>query len=1008
MKLTIQRIFATFAVFSTCMATALAQNTIKGVVTDANEETLIGAAVMIKGTATGAVTDINGSYTINASSDAILVFSSIGYETLEVPVDGRAVINVVMKEDTQLIDESVVIGYGTMSRKNFTGSVANVKMNDSPIMNTLSTNALSLLDGVVTGINFGKSGEAGSTPSMVVRGQKSIASTSADPLIVLNGVIFTGSMNDIDPNIIESMSVLKDATSLAAYGSQAANGVIMITTKKGNMGKPKVNFSASVALSQPGYRPDVKSPEQYIELMNIRHNTDDPTNWMSTLELNRYKSGETVDWYGLINRTGVNQNYALNVSGATENVSYFVSAGYLNNKNFIVGDQFDRFNTNVRLNAKVNKYISVGFHSNLSKTRNDGIRPNYEAAVTLSPFTEPYLSDGRYRLYVDGVETTTVNPLWNVFNGVDHENRRSSLVTGGDLEIKIPGVKGLSFKITGSYTTNNTTIRHFVHETNYANLSLGEDAYTTKAQDAYLANANGYITENKYTSWVLDNILTYTREFGKHYVNASLVYTRDSQKFDSHNTTASDFSAVGNTNLGFDGLNLAAAQKAGAIAYTLHNDVGYLARAIYSYNNTYHFNASVRRDGSSVFGSENKWGVFPAVGFAWTMSNEKFMENATAVDNLKIKASWGINGNQSLAPYGTLSTLNVGQSGGIAAFFGDQISWGQSVAALGNASLGWESTQSVNFGAETDLLKNRIHFEIDSYISKTTNQIFNRNVPVMGAGVTTQKATMGQVNNWGIEANLTTHNIKRADFNWRTTLTFTINRNKLVSLYGDGQDDITNSLFLGHSLGAIYGYKWIGVVQETDTDYMAANGANPGDAKYANLDGSEDGRITSSDRTILGYAKDNFRMSMQNTFTYKGFTLYLLFNGVFSGGGYGMAANNAAYLTEDGYGSRSALNHPFWTAENPSNIYPAYNFMDKERFTALQPYGFVRLQEANLSYSFNPALLKKAKISALKLFISGSNLFFIAPGWTGSDPEVRSYASAQLPRTFTFGANISF
>lgn len=1010
MKKTILKMLAVLAFSFAFGAAALAQGsiTVSGVVSDASNEPLIGVAVLVQGTTTGTVTDVDGTYSLRVPADAILEFSSIGYVTAVVPVEGKTKIDVALEEDNKLLDESVVIGYGTTTRKNFTGSVTNVKMTDSPIMNTSTSNAFSLLDGVVSGVKFSKSGEAGSSPSMQVRGQKSISSGSTAPLIVLNGVIFTGGMNDIDPNSIESMSVLKDATSLAAYGSKAANGVIMVTTKKGNQGKPMVNFSTSVALSRPDYRPEMRDAAGYIELMNTRRMANDPSDWMPTLAMQRYKDNNPMDWYNYITRTGVNQNYSLNVSGATDRINYYVGAGYLNNKNFIVGDQFDRFSTNVRLSAKINDYVTIGFNSNQSRNRNDGVRPDYGAAVTTSPFNEPFLPDGRLRLYVDGVETTTTNPLWNTLSGsVDHENRRVSNVTGGEIEVKFPWVPGLSFKVTGSYTTNNSTTRHFVHETNFANISLGDEAYTTAAQDAYLSKANGYINESKRTSWVLDNILTYTLDKGDHYVNATLVYTRDSQKVDGHQATGTDFSAVGNTTLGFYGLNLAASQKFSNISYSLHNDVGYLARAMYAYRNTYHFNASVRRDGSSVFGADKKWGVFPAVGLAWTASNEEFIKKIKGLDYLKLKASWGVNGNQSLEPYGTLSTLNVGQSGGIASFFDGNVAWGQSVAALGNTALGWEQTESFNYGFEADFLKSRVHLEVDAYNSKTTNQIFTRNVPVMGSGITSQRATMGRVDNWGIEAVLQTKNIEKRDFRWTTRISFTMNRNKLVELYGDGEDDITNSLFLGKSLGAIYGYKWIGIVQETDTDYMAANGAKPGDAMYENIDGSPDGKITADDRTILGYGKDNFRMSMQNTFSYRNWQLYVLVNGTFGGNGYGLAGNKMSYLTYEGYANRNTLAHPFWTPENPSNIYPSYTYSD-DRFLGLQSFGFVRLQEANLSYSFSRDLVSKIGISALRFYISGSNLWFFAPYWVGSDPEIRSYSSAQLPRTVTFGASITF
>ncbi|MBQ8071100.1 MAG: TonB-dependent receptor [Bacteroidales bacterium] len=1002
--------FVTAVLAAALTVAASAQNQsvkVNGTVTDANNEPLIGVGVMLENSTTGVVTGIDGDFSIEVPANSTLVFSSIGYLTKKVVVEQSGTITVTLEEDNQLLEESVVIGYGTTTRKNFTGSVSSVKMEDSPIINTTVNNAFSLLDGVVTGVNFRKSGEASSSPSMLVRGQKSIASSSSNPLIVLDGVIYTGSMNDIDPSTIESLSVLKDATSLAAYGSQAANGVIMITTKKGVRGKPVISFNTSLALVTPNFRPDMRDGSEYIELMNTRRRTSDPSDWMSSLQMERYKANDPVDWYKFITRKGFNQNYSLSFSGATDVVDYYVSASYLNNRNFIKGDEYDRLTTTARVNVKINQYISAGANFNQSYNRNDGIRPDYSAAVTLSPWNEPYLSDGRLRKYVDGVEITSTNPMWNPLNGQERENRRKSSVSGGNIEIKFPWVKGLSYKITGSYTENTSTVRSFTHETNFVNISLGEAGYTTAEQDKYLTDATGSISESKTRSWVIDNILTYNREIGDHYINATLVYTRDSQEVDAYTTSGSDFSAVGNTNLGFHGLNLAAVQKYNSMSYSLHNDIGYLARAIYAYRNTYHINLSVRRDGSSVFGAKHKWGIFPAVGFAWTLSNEPFFK-VEAINNLKFKASWGLNGNQSLSPYGTLSTMNVGKSGGISSFFDESVAWGQSVAALGNADLGWESTASFNYGVEADFLKDRLHIEINGYKSKTTDQIFSRNIPVMGSGITSQRATMGRVDNWGIEADLRSININSRNFTWTTNMTFSMNRNKLVDLYGNGEDDIANSLFLGKSLGAIYGYKWIGIVQETDTDYMAANGAKPGDVKYGNIDGSEDGKITESDRTILGYNKDNFRLSMQNTFRYKSLQLYFLLNGTFGGHGYGLAQNNMAYQTYEGYANRNTLDHPFWTAEKPSNKYPSYAFSDNTRFTALQSYGFVRLQEANLSYSFNKDLVSKIGLSAMRVFVSGSNLFFIAPHWVGSDPEVRSYSSAQLPRTVTVGASITF
>ncbi|WP_340113251.1 SusC/RagA family TonB-linked outer membrane protein [Maribellus mangrovi] len=980
------------------------EKTITGVVTDITGAPMPGVTVVVEGMTIGTITNSDGTFTLNIPEEAAeLHFSFVGMKTQIIPIEGKTHFVVALEEDAIGLDEVVAIGYGVTKRKNFTGSVARVDMENSPIMNKSTTDAFSLLDGITTGINFSKSGEAGEETELLVRGQKSINEESTAPLLVVDGIIFSGSMNDIDPSTVENIQVLKDATSLAAYGSKAANGVIMITRKKGIKGKPIISVSANTGFSNPNFRPDMRDEQGYIELMNARTGA---TTWVSALEQANIDANTPTDYYDMITRTGVQQNYSVNVSGGGNAMDYFIGTSYLDNKNFVVGDQYKRTTFSARINTHINDYLSVSASFDKSFNNYDGIVPNYGAAVTLSPWTEPYLSDGRWRLYVDGREETTQNPLWDTNVGRDDEDRRNATIIGGTVDFKIPGIEGLSYKLTGSYTTNTRLQREFTYETNFVNLALGEAGYTPEAQSAYLDRANGSISENKTTSWVIDNILTYTNQFDDHFINATLVYTRDSRKMDSFGMTGTDFTGIGNTNLGFYGLSNAVTQAIDEIGYELHNDVGYLARASYSYKDTYHLNASFRRDGSSVFGTDKKWGNFPAFGVAWTMSNEGFLSTNSLIDNWKLKASWGKNGNQTLQPYGTLSTMDVGRGGGIAYWFDNQVMWGQSLATLGNNELAWETTTSFNIGTEIDLI-DRIHLEVDGYKSVTTDQIFSRTIPVMGAGITDQMATMGKVENWGIEAVVNTTNMQSGDFRWTSGLTFTMNRNKLVELYGgDETGDINAGFFIGESLSAIYGYEWIGVVQEDDLDYINANSAHPGDGKFANIDGSEDGVITVNDRKILGFGKESFRMSLQNTFTWKNFQLYALFNGIFSGGDYGYAENNIAYLSTDGYQYHNMLNHPFWTPENKSDTYTAVNWSDS-KFTALQKYTFVRLQELNLSYTFDRATLDRIKLSSLKVFVSGSNLFFFAPDWEYSDPEIRSFEAAQLPRTFTLGINFT-
>ncbi|MDR2969322.1 MAG: TonB-dependent receptor [Tannerellaceae bacterium] len=984
-----------------------------GTVYDENQVPVIGANIIEKGNPTnGTVTDIDGKFSLDVPNNAVLQVTYIGYLSQEIAVKGQTSMPVVLMEDTRSLDEVVVIGYGTTTRQNFTGSVATVKVEDSPAALTPTTNVMNLLRGTVAGITVNRSGESGASPAMQVRGQRSINGNS-DPLFVLDGVIFNGTLNDLDVNSIESISVLKDASTLAAYGTRAANGVVMITSQKGKRGKPVINLNTSWAMTAPNFRPDMRDGEGYNELLNRRSGLapDADPIWMSDLEKANYEKGETTDWFDYIIRPGLVQNYSLSFSGATENMNYYMSAGRWDQKGNYYGDNFQRNTFSARMNTNINQYVEIGANVNLAYNNSDGVRPSYGGSISTTPWGEPELANGNIRKFPDGRETSVVNPLWNTFNGVDRELVGSTQVLGGFVNIKIPGIEGLTYKITGSYTNRSSETRQFTHETNWPEMSLGDAGYTTEIFDSHLVEANGSITNNGTKSWILDNILNYTRSFDKHYFNATLVYTRDEQVRDNTRMTGSDFRGIGNTSLGFYGLTNADVQKieledANPLTNSRIANIGYLGRLNYSFDNKYHVNLAVRRDGASVFGQDKKWGTFPSVGVAWTVTRESFMQHIESVDDLKLKLSWGKNGNQALSPYRTLSPVAMGRGGNQVYYFGGNVAYGQQITALGNPTLGWEETTSLNYGFEMDILKERLHMDVNIYNSVTREQIFNRVVPPMNSGISRQDATMGQVNNRGVEISLNATPVKRSDFTWNAGLIFTLNRNKLVDLYGDGQDDIANSLFLGKSLGAIYGYAWDGIVQEGEDNYLTNLVPLPGDPRYVDLNG--DGRLLDADdRKILGYDKENFRLSMTNTFSYKNFDLYIMINGTFGGNGYGMARNNNAYLTGAHMFYFNSLDFPYWTPENRSEKYPKWTYQHN-RFIALQSYSFVRLQDVNLSYTFPERITNKLGVNGLKLFLSGTNLLFYAPHWEGSDPEIRNYGAAQLQRVFTFGINVKF
>src|SRR5690606_24395614 len=470
---------------------------------------------------------------------------------------------------------------------------------------------------------------------------------------------------------------------------------------------------------------------------------------------------------------------------------------------------------------------------------------------------------------------------------------------------------------------------------------------------------NGSIDRRRTFSYVFDNIVNYTNSFGDHALDVTLVATRDFLKYGREVSSGNDFAANGNTILGIQGLHKATVQRIN-LEGNERTNIGYLGRVNYAFADKYYFTGSYRRDGASVFGVNNKWADFWAAGVAWRITNESFMASSGVLDDMKLKFSWGQNGNQGVSPYGTLSVVNNAASGGVRYEFSNspgEVYYGLYQNTLGNGSLGWEKTSSWNAGFESAWLGNRIFADVDLYFAKTTDQIFTRNIPVM-TGFKDMLTSMGQVNNTGIEATVRTVNVQKPNLTWSTTVTFWKNKNKLVSLYGedlDGDgvedDDIANGLFIGESINAIYGYEQIGIVQEGDTEYIELTGAAPGAPKYRDLDG-EPG-ITAADRKILGDQLENFRLNFSSNLTYKNFDFYVMVTGVFGGNNRYLRTNPSAYMTS-GTGRFNDNLHdiPYWTTENPSNVYPSAIFAGDGRFLGLQSRGFVRVQDVTLSYTF--------------------------------------------------------
>ncbi len=1001
---------------------------ISGTIVDINGQPLPGTNIKEKGTTNGTQTDFDGKFSLTVSSEnAILIVSYIGFKTQEYPLNGSTTINVTLEEDTAALDEVVVVGYGTARRKDVAGSVSTLKLEDSPIANNPTTNLLQSLQGVSPGLNVTPQNSPGASPGILVRGQNSI-NGSNDPLIVLDGVIFLGSIRDLNPNDIASFDILKDALAASAYGSRSANGVIVITTKKGKIGKPIINISSIIGANSWRDKYDMMSLDTFERKFAAQLGVAVEDLAFDHPMANAYLEQRIdTNWMDLISRSGFIQNQQLSVSGRTDNMDYYFSGGYSKEEGVIVGDDYERISLRARLNTDITDWLEVGIDGTYNNNDYSGIGASVGNAYLMQPIGYPYRYDDQPNNAATNssrllerwpVGSSVQNPLWGTDGTIEDVDKSDFFRFSGHALVKLPVVKGLSYRFNYSIDGKYEVRDRFYFEDYYIS-EAGTDnyieRYSDQALEDHLSQANGYNSRTNSYTYVMDNILNYNRTFDKHYLDLTLVATRDYSYSKNVFLSGSDFSDNGNSSLGVNGISKATTVLSSQDIIERSN-VGYLARLAYTYNDRYHLNASIRRDGASVFGANQRFGNFPSGGVAWTASNEDFLNGNETLSYLKLKASYGQNGNQGLNPYQTLALVANGSQGNIEYEFGDApstILYGVSLTSLASPNLGWETTTTFNTGFQSKWLNDLISLDFDLYFSKTTDQIFVRNIPTM-TGFSSILTSLGQVNNNGLEINIGTTNIKTEDFSWNSNLIYTRNRNKIEKLYGDDldgdgkeDDDIANSLFIGEPIGTIFGYEYDGVVQADDTDYIANVGAVPGDAKFKDLDG--DGFITAeNDRKILGYRRENFRMSLSNTLNYKDFTFYVLLNGVFGGNNYYMSENPL----ENSFGNRfdtNEINHDWWTPENQSEKYLRPDYLGN-RYLGLQSRGFVRVQDISLSYNFPQDLLNKINIRSAKIFASAHNLYTFTDWFGGGDPElgIRPGSGAYpVPTTVSVGVNLS-
>ena len=954
--------------FVMALQPAYAQNTpVKGVVSDAMGP-VAGATVVQKGTNNGTITDIDGQYEIKVPSNATLVFSFVGMDTQEIAVAGQKVINVTLQGSEEL-EEVIVVGYGTQKKSDITGSVASVDKNR--LQKLPVTNVLQAIQGATAGVNIQQASSIpGAAPSAMVRGTNSLTASSA-PYVVVDGVPISntgGSLNDIAPSDIESMEILKDASATAIYGTNGSNGVILITTKHGKTGKAKVKYSGYVGMEDYTHKLDFCDGEEIIQRYKdyVAQNPgetmyNDYVKYANEWE--NYQAGKQTDWiYDEASQTGIITDHNLSISGGSENTRYFISGDFMDQRGVLKGYNYKRYTLRTNIDSDVTEYLNIGTNTSISSHNQDGGRANLLNAEAMSPWGKEYEEDGSYTIYPMYSESLWANPMLNTT--MDAERRKWNINLNAFAVLNFGKIwsplKGLSYKFNFGYSYAPT-------RTN-----------TYKGASANDNNGTGYIFNSETQTRTIENILSYARDFGKHHIDLTALYAASRKKY-----TESSAQGVGfiNDDLGFN--SLGAASTASVSSYTsLYTTLSQMGRINYSYDSRYLFTVTVRRDGSSVFGDDNKYGVFPSVALGWNLAREKFMESTESwLDDAKVRLSYGKTGNEAIGVYETLMKMSTQKF----AMGGGNVVGLSPSSQMGNTKLSWESTKTFNFGLDLAFLRNRITANIDIYSSKTNDLLLARNLPTL-SGYSKVMSNMGELKSNGVEVTLNTKNIVTKNFTWSSSFVFTHNHDEIVDLYGDGQDDLGNRWFIGEPISVIYDYDMVGIWQEDEIASGAHLNWDPtaqaGDVKIADRDG--DGQITANDKHIKGQTTPKWIGGMTNTFTYKNLTFSFFIQTQ-----QGARRNN--YLLNvagDEMGRRNMTTEVgYWTAENKSN-----EFRSLSKTSNRWGYGydrdasFTRLKDVTLSYAFPGNVCKKLHLSDLTIYFSGRNLYTWTD-WVGWDPE---------------------
>ncbi|MDR0750052.1 MAG: TonB-dependent receptor [Tannerellaceae bacterium] len=983
-----------------------AKRRITGIVADERGEPVIGANIMEKGTSNGVITDVSGQFFISLPDDAILHVSYIGYVAQEFRLGDQSSFNIVLKEDLLNLDEVVVVGYGTVKKRDLTGSIASVDA--SKIASVPSTTASEALQGRIPGIVVANSDwSPGTTPNVMIRGKRSITASN-DPLYVVDGVPVTGGINEISPADIESMEILKDASATAIYGARGANGVILISTKQGKSGKTQIDYNgyagAQTILNQlelwegPEYAEYSRESYRNTANASIRYNSDVPSREFDLImpgftrdatimesvmmgwgddgvyDPSRVRSSNYMDQ---VTRTGMVTDHQLSIRGGGERTNFLASGTYNKNNGLFKDQSYERYSIRLNLNHEINNYVKIGAQTQYSRAvRSRG--SNLASSWRLSPLA-PLRDDegeiipmpGTYNIY---------NPLMNLEPGaVDRPLKTTRYLGSYFVDVKLP-VDGLKFR--SNLGIDSRTVQDY-------------EFWSARSSSRGLSSSSAKNATEKYTMFTLENMLFYDKTFNnKHTLGVTLLQSIQEDQKETNQMGVDDLPA---DILKYYDISSALRTNSLGSEMVKWNMASFMGRVNYNYLSRYLLTLSARYDGSSRLADGHKWVLFPSAALAWRINEEEFMQGAAWLDNLKLRVGFGKTGNSAVDPYQTKGKLRL-----IKYSFdnGATETIGYAPDVMANNLLTWETTDQWNLGLDFGIFRGRINGTVELYLQNTHDLLLKRQLPVV-SGFSEVLSNVGKTSNKGIELSLNTLNVNTKNFQWSTDLTLSANKEEIVELYNGKIDDIGSKWFIGQPVNVHYDYKKTGIWQNTPGDLaeiakFAANGTefSPGDIKLQDVNG--DYKITDEDKQILGNPRPKLIAGMVNTFHYKDFDL-----SVFLYASFGAMLYNDVYAMEH-CARNGGVKVDYWTPTNPTNAYPRPS-IDEERpvyitSTYYEKANYLRARTMTLGYTLPKNVSKKFLTERLRLYFTAQNPF-IFTNYSGIDPEASKVNADGNPQT---------